>query len=56
MIAKEMTKIYENFIRNDINSLEISRYNFKGELTVLISNKFDLKKKTLNQLGESVKK
>ena len=55
IIAKEMTKIYENFIRGDVNSLEILKYNFKGELTVVISNKFNVKKKSLNQLSESVK-
>ena len=55
LIAKEMTKIYESFIRSDINSLEILRYNLKGELTVVISNKFNVKKKSLNQLSESVK-
>ena len=55
MIAKEMTKIYETFIRNDVRSLDLSQYNFKGELTVVISNKFNLKKKSLNQLSESVK-
>jgi len=54
IIAKEMTKIYESFIRNDVNSLEILRYNLKGELTV-VSNKFNVKKKSLNQLSESVK-
>ena len=55
MIAKEMTKIYESFIRNDVNSLDVSKYNFKGELTVAVSNKFNIKKKSLNQLSESVK-
>ena len=55
MIAKEMTKIYESFIRNDVNSLDVSKYNLKGELTVVISNKLNVKKKSLNQLGESVK-
>ena len=55
IIAKEMTKIYESFIRGDVNSLEILKYNLKGELTVVISNKFNVKKKCLNQLGESVK-
>ena len=55
IIAKEMTKIYESFISSDINSLEILRYNLKGELTVVISNKFNVKKKSLNQLSESVK-
>jgi len=54
-IAKEMTKIYEKFIRDDVNSLELSKYNLKGELTVVISNKFKAKKKSLNQLSESVK-
>jgi len=50
-----MTKIYESFIRGDVNSLEILKYNFKGELTVVISNKFNVKKKSLIQLSESVK-
>ena len=55
MIAKEMTKIYENFIRSDVNSLDLIKHNFKGELTVVISNKFNIKKKSLDQLSESVK-
>ena len=55
IIAKEMTKIYESFIRSNVNSLEILKYNLKGELTVVISNKFNVKKKSLNQLSESVK-
>ena len=55
MIAKEMTKIYESFIRNDVNSLDVSKYNLKGELTVVISNKLNVKKKSLNELGESVR-
>ena len=54
MIAKEMTKIYENFIRNNVNSLDVLKYNLKGELTVVISNKLNVKKKSLNQLSESV--
>ena len=55
MIAKEMTKIYESFIRNNVNSLDVLKHNLKGELTVVISNKLNVKKKSLNQLGESVK-
>ena len=55
MIAKEMTKIYESFIRNEVNSLDVSKYNLKGELTVVISNKLNVKKKSLNELGESVR-
>ena len=56
MIAKEMTKIYESFIRGDISSLNLENINLKGELTVVISNKTDNKKKGLIQLSESVKK
>jgi 16S rRNA (cytidine1402-2'-O)-methyltransferase len=56
MIAKEMTKIFESFIRSDVNLIELSKYNFRGELTVVISNKFNVKKKGLNQLNESVKR
>ena len=33
----------------------MSKYNLKGELTVVISNKFSVKKKSLNELDESVK-
>ena len=55
VIAKEMTKIYENFIRDNIKSLDLSKHNLKGELTVIVSNKPDYPKKNLNQLSESVK-
>ena len=56
MIAKEMTKIYESFIRGDISSLNLENINLKGELTVVISNKLNDKKRGLIQLSESVKK
>jgi len=56
LIAKEMTKIYESFIRSDINSLDLSNYKIKGELTVVISNKSYTKKKSINQLSESITK
>ena len=55
MIAKEMTKIYENFIRCDLNSIDLSKYNLKGELTLIVSNKPLIEKKNLNILSESVK-
>ncbi len=38
-IAKEITKIHETFIREDINKLEIFKNSIKGELTVVISEK-----------------
>ena len=55
VIAKEMTKIYENFIRSDVNLIDLSKHNLRGELTLVISNKINVKKKDLNQLSESVK-
>ncbi len=39
LIAKEITKIHEEFIREDINKLEIMKHSLKGEITVIISNK-----------------
>ncbi len=56
MIAKEMTKMYERFIRDEVSSLNLENINLKGELTVVISNRADDKKKSLIQLSESVKK
>ena len=37
VIAKEITKIHEAFIREDIDDLKIFENNLKGELTVVIS-------------------
>ena len=54
MIAKEMTKIHESFLRNDIKLLNFLEYEFRGELTVVISNKIHTKK-DLSKLTESVK-
>ena len=39
LIAKEMTKLHEEFIREDIDSLKLLKYNFKGELTLIVSEK-----------------
>ena len=33
-----MTKIHEEFYRENINKLEMMNHSFKGELTVIISN------------------
>ena len=44
LICREMSKIYEEFIRCEIEDLELSKNNFKGELTVVISEKFNVKK------------
>jgi len=54
LICREMTKYYEEFIRADIDKLDTIELNFKGELTIVISeNKF--KKKTSTNLDESDK-
>ena len=54
IICKEMTKYYEEFIRKDVDTLETSVSNLKGELTIVIShNKFD--KKSSKNLSESDK-
>jgi len=38
LIAKEITKLHEEFIREDINKLKTINNALKGELTVIISN------------------
>ena len=54
LIAKEMTKIHETFIREDIDKIKLQKSPFKGELTIIISEKND--KKTSQKLGESDKR
>ena len=39
LIAKEMTKMHEEFIRGEISSIQILSENLKGELTVVLSGK-----------------
>ena len=39
MIAKEITKIYESFIRKSVDELDVFKDPLKGELTVVISEK-----------------
>ena len=50
VIAKEMTKIYESFIRGNLNLFDVSQYKFKGELTVVISNKVSSSKNNKNKI------
>jgi len=54
LIAKEMTKIYEELIRDSVSSIGEFSTNFKGELTVVLS-KPKQEKKRMNELSESVK-
>ena len=44
LIAKEMTKIHEHLIRGKVESIKFFPENFKGELTVILSNKIRKKK------------
>ena len=48
MIAKEITKIHEEFIRIDLDNFKTHKSPLKGELTFIISN-MDLKEKTINE-------
>ena len=54
VIAKEMTKIHEEFIRGEINSIKRLSENFKGELTVIVSEK-KKEKNVKKEIKESVK-
>ena len=54
VIAKEMTKIYEEFIRNEVTLIKNLPENLKGELTVVLSEK--TKEKSIEKkIHESVK-
>jgi len=44
LIAKELTKIHETLLRDDIEAIKIFNNRIKGELTVIISEKKDEKR------------
>jgi len=54
VICREISKLYEEFIRLDIDKLELFKKDLKGELTLVISQKFT--KKVLLELSESDKR
>ena len=54
VIAKEMTKMHEEFIRGEIKSIKNLSENLKGELTVILSEKMG-EKNVKKQVTESVK-
>ena len=61
VIAKEITKIHEEFLREDIGNLKTINNSFKGELTIVISDKnADLKvineEKIVNKAKKYLKK
>ena len=39
LVCREMTKIYEEFIREDLVNLDETKFNLKGEFTIVISEK-----------------
>jgi 16S rRNA (cytidine1402-2'-O)-methyltransferase len=55
LICREMTKFYEEYIRSDVNDLKPFKSDPKGELTVVISEKFQKKNSSII-LKESDKK
>ena len=54
LIAREMTKIHEQYIREDVSSISELSENLKGEFTIVLSNKIK-SKNTKKELSESVK-
>ena len=54
VICREITKFYEEFIRLDIENLDVFSENLKGEITVVISEEEKTKKNSL-LLSESDK-
>ena len=55
LICREMTKFYEEYIRSEVDNLELFKSDLKGELTVVISEKKN-NKKNLQILSESDKR
>ncbi len=55
LICREMTKMFEEFIRSDIDQLQEFEKEPKGELTLIISEKFEYKKE-IQKLSESDKR
>ena len=54
VIAKEMTKIHEEYIREKVTSINSLSENLKGELTVVLSERID-KKNSKKEINESIK-
>ncbi|MBD1108908.1 16S rRNA (cytidine(1402)-2'-O)-methyltransferase [Pelagibacterales bacterium SAG-MED50] len=52
LFCREISKIYEEFIRKNVNDLEIFRKDLKGELTIVISEKKIVKNHS-QELSES---
>ena len=55
LICREMSKFYEEFLRFQIDKLQLFDNNLKGEITIVISEKIELKKNS-QVLNESDKR
>ena len=61
LIAKEITKLHEAFIRGEVDQIKLFKSSFKGELTVVISENTNNKKdfdeeKIVNKIKKYLKK
>ena len=61
LIAKEMTKMHEAFIRSDVDKLKAFKNNLKGELTIVVSDNIEKPKnfdeeKIVNKVKKYLKK
>jgi len=54
LICKEITKLYEEYIRLDVSKIENFKGNLRGEITLVLSEKKN--QKNNNKLGETDKK
>jgi 16S rRNA (cytidine1402-2'-O)-methyltransferase len=55
LICREMSKLYEEFIRSEIDELKPFNQSPKGEFTIIISEKENIKKNS-QELSESDKR
>ena len=55
LICREMTKFYEEYLRSEVDKLELFNNNLKGELTIVISENINQKKES-QILNESDKR
>ena len=54
LICREMTKYFEEYIRTEVNTVDKVKFELRGELTIVISEKL-IEKKTSQNLSESDK-
>ena len=56
LIAKEITKIHEAFIREEIDKIELFQSSIRGELTIVISENNKKGKNIVNKIEKYLKK